>query len=48
MVEVGSLIINIWVSTFAWLSTNAIGSLYMFLIMMLFFKVIFSLGGKNK
>lgn len=48
MIEVGGLILNIWISFFSWLSTNAIGALYMWFIVLFFFSVIFTLGGKNR
>lgn len=48
MLETGQLLLNIWTSFFAWLSTNIFGSLYMFYIVLIFFTVIFTLGGKNK
>lgn len=48
MLEVGQLIISIWTAFFSWLSTNIFGTLYMFYILMIFFTIIFTLGGKNK
>lgn len=48
MVQVGNMILNIWSSFFAWLTTNQIGALFMFLIVLALFKVFYTLGGKNK
>lgn len=47
-VTVGSSFINLVGVVTAWLTTNFIGGMYMFFILMLFFSVIFHLGGKNK
>lgn len=48
MIQTGQLILTIWSSFFTWLSTNIFGALYMFYIVLMFFTVIFTLGGKNK
>lgn len=45
---VGSHFINLVGMIIAWLTTNFIGSAYMFMILMIFFAVIFTLGGKNQ
>lgn len=47
MLQVGNMILNIWSSFFTWLTTNPIGSMFMFLIMLALFKVFYTLGGKN-
>lgn len=48
MIQVGNMIINICSSFFAWLTTNQIGAMFMFLIMLALFEVFYTLGGKNK
>lgn len=45
---VGTQFINLVGMVTTWLTTNFIGSAYMFMILMLFFTVIFTLGGKNR
>lgn len=47
-VTVGSSFINLCGTVTAWLATNFIGGMYMFFILMIFFNVIFTLGGKNR
>lgn len=47
-VTVGSAFINLCGVVTAWLTTNFIGGMYMFFVLMIFFSVIFTLGGKNK
>lgn len=45
---VGTSFINLCTAVVTWLTTNFIGSAYMFMILMFFFTVIFTLGGKNQ
>lgn len=48
MLQVGNLLLNIFSAFFSWLTTNPIGGLFMFLIVLSLFKVFYTLGGKNK
>lgn len=48
MLQVGNMILHIWRSFFSWLTTNPIGALFMFLVVLGLFKVFYTLGGKNK
>lgn len=48
MLQVGNMLLNIFSSFFAWLTTNPIGALFMFLIVLSLFEVFYTLGGKNK
>lgn len=45
---VGGWFIQMFTTVIYWLSQSFMGTIYMFAILMLFFTVIFSLGGKNK
>lgn len=45
---VGSKFIQLFAQVTGWLAGNFIGSAYMFMILMFFFMVIFTLGGKNQ
>ena len=45
---VGTSFVNLTAQVITWLTTNFIGSAYMFMVLMLFFTVIFTLGGKNQ
>lgn len=45
---VGSSFINLVLLVIDWLTKSFIGSAYMFMILMLFFAIVFSLGGKNQ
>lgn len=45
---VGTSFISLCGLVTTWLTTNFLGGMYMFFILMLFFTVIFTLGGKNK
>jgi len=47
-VVVGNAFISLCGSVTAWLSTNFIGGMYMFFILMIFFSVVITLGGNNK
>lgn len=45
---VGAQFINLCSLVVTWLTSNFIGAAYMFFILMIFFTVIFTLGGKNR
>ena len=45
---VGSSLISNFAHITAWLTSNFIGTMYMFFVLMIFFYVILTLGGKNK
>lgn len=47
-VTVGSAFVGWCGLVTTWLASNFIGGMYMFFILMIFFTVIFTLGGKNK
>lgn len=48
MLQVGNFIIHICSSFFSWLSTNPIGGMFMFGIVLSVFAVFYTVGGKNK
>lgn len=45
---VGSYLIYLSTQVVIWLTSNFIGSAYMFMILMIFFAVIYTLGGRNQ
>lgn len=47
-VTVGNAFINLCGIVTAWLTTNFIGGMYMFFILLIFFSVLLTVGGNNK